>query len=273
MNSPLSSLSMFSSYVWCAGLVSLEMRKRLQYRFEFWLEALIGSLGKFVLAYVVWLAIFSESSSSVIAGYSLNDMIAYYLVGVVVNYILTPDWCVLSEQVYRGEFSKYLLYPVSFRAYFFSQYLGKCLAASLQSFFLLISCLYFMDFSLLSLGASVITLGVAAGLFFATNFLVEMIVFWVDHVWSLVVSLNFVTMMLGGLLMPLDTFPGWASFLTKLLPFNGMVALPIATLTGRISMEAWLCQIAIAVLWLLFFNWLIARLWSKAKFKYAGVGI
>lgn len=263
----------FSRYAWCLNLVSLQLRKKLQYRFEFWLEALLGSLGKFFLAYIVWVNIFAESGSSVIAGYTLSDMIAYYLIGVVINYILAPDWCVLSEQVYRGEFSKYLLYPVSFRAYFFSQYLGKCLAASMQSSLLLIGCLYFMDFSLLSLGVSVITLGVAAGLFFATNFLVEMIVFWVDHVWSLVVSLHFVTMMLGGLLMPLETFPYWASWLTKLLPFNGMVALPIATLTGRISMDAWLYQITIAAAWLIFFNWLIARVWNKAKFKYAGVGI
>lgn len=108
------------------------------------------------------------------------------------------------------------------------------------------------------------------------NFLVQAVFatlsFWLDKtdglfgVWFAAWSL------LSGYIAPLDTFPGWARDVLVVLPFRGMLGLPVEILGSFLSPADALPQIGLQVFWIAVMGFLLATLWSAGIRRYGAFG-
>ena len=118
-----------------------------------------------------------------------------------------------------------------------------------------------------------VTVILASYTYFVMATSLEMMAFFVDNVWSLLIMLRYVIFLLGGALIPLDFYPEWAQEILSYLPFSGFLNLPINTLSGSIELTVWLKQMGILALWAVFFSVISRRIWKIGTKQYTGVGI
>ena len=117
---------------------------------------------------------------------------------------------------------------------------------------------------------------VSLALAWAINFLVQAIFatfsFWVDKtdglfgVWFAAWSL------LSGYIAPLATFPGWAREILVLLPFRGMLGLPVEILGSFLTPADALPQVGLQIAWVVVLTGLLSFTWSRGVRRYGAFG-
>ena len=92
------------------SVLSVEARKLMSYRADFWANTLLGTLSQFALAWILWAAILNEPGETV-EGYTLEGIVMYYalvlLLGKLVSGPQNPTD--ISQEIYDGSLSRYLL--------------------------------------------------------------------------------------------------------------------------------------------------------------------
>ena len=100
-------------------IASMEARRRMSYRVDFWLSALVGFAAQFGVVYFLWQAMFEESGSTVMGGYTFDSMIFYYVViflfGKIVRGVEFDNH--ISQDIYEGGLNRYLVFPTSYFAF------------------------------------------------------------------------------------------------------------------------------------------------------------
>lgn len=259
---------------------SVETRKLMSYRADFWFNTLVGSAAQFVLAYSLWAAILSEPGQTV-EGYSLDGIVLYYVLVILLGRLVSgpQNPTDLAQEVYDGTLSRYLLYPANYFAIKYAQRTGLLVPSLVQA--VALGAIYFL-FVPLPEGISITPLQVAMGLgsialanllYFSLMALVQLVAFWADNVWSLVVMTVFVSRLLGGSWIPLDTFPSAVRPWLRALPFEYLFGFPIDTIMGRVEPSDWLTGCAIALAWILGLGFATRLVWRRGMLQYTGVGI
>ncbi|MGH7163473.1 MAG: ABC transporter permease [Planctomycetota bacterium] len=261
--------------------MSVEARKRMSYRADFWITAVAGFAAEFGVAWFLWRAVFAATGESTIGGYSRDGMVLYYVAVTLLGKLVRgPEYeGVISQDIYDGGLSRYLLYPASYFAFKYAQLLGALLPAFLQ--FVLFGVWFPLFMGApddVSLSAASLAMGFGATL--AANLLhflltvpIQAVAFWADNVWSLSVALRFVAGLLGGSLLPLSVFSPWARDALAWLPFPLLFDFPANSLLGRLSPEAWARGMALAGLWAVVFAALGRAVWRRGDLRYTGVGM
>ncbi len=273
----------FRDFGYLQKVASLELRKRLQYRFDFWITTLGSAFGQLLLSIAIWSAIYTESNLAEIGGYTFHRMVLYYLVTSLVATAIAPSFVVVADQIYRGELSKYLLYPVSVYWYHFAQHIGKVVVTLLQGSIPIILFLLCYgvtikenvsaESGLLWAVMSITSVLCSIVLLFTVTYLLELIAFWADAVWALVSIHSFVAAALGGALLPLSVFPqDWIPVL-KMLPFASIYWFPTQTILGYVSLQEWVFHLFVAATWVSVYGIVIHYLWRSGCRRYTGVGI
>jgi ABC-type uncharacterized transport system permease subunit len=182
-----------------------------------------------------------------------------------------------SGEIYDGGLTRYLLYPIS---YFRIKYAGNLAQATVYLVQMLaILGLYLIGFgrpagmSAASMLQGLAALWASATLCFFLSAAVEMAAFWADNVWSLWVLVRMAASLLGGGMIPLAFFPGWARAALAWLPFGRMIDFPIRCLLGRVGWAEWLAGLAGALAWAALLGAATAVAWRRGLRSYAGVGI
>ncbi len=262
-------------------VVGVEARRRMAYRADFWLQAFAVFGAEVALAWFLWRALFSESGAAFIAGWDLETTVCYYVGAILVAKLVRGndvDTDSVSNDIYEGALNRYALYPASYFGLKYAQRTGALLPAAVQ--FVLFGGL--AAFLLHGTGVHVTAASVAMGvvsiavgnlLYLLMTWPLHALAFWADNVWSLLVALRFVSGILGGLMLPLGTFPAWSRPVVDALPFRQCFAAPIETLLGRVAPQAWLGNLAVAAAWAAGF-WLVGRIvFRRGEVRYSGIGI
>jgi ABC-2 type transport system permease protein len=261
---------------WRRSVVSMELRKILAYRTDFWVIFLGQTLIFLLIARALWESIFRAQGVSEMNGFTLPMMTLYYLAAPVGNKILQGEnMGFLSREIYDGSLTRYLLFPLSVFQYKLLTYLTHSLFYCLQL------ALLTLILSLLS-GVSVnpVDTGLALGLFLLGSFcylgmamLVELLALWADNIWSLSVMLRFFASFFGGGFVPLTFFPMWGQEILRFTPFPYLLSLPIRTLLSQTSgLEIGVGALMILA-WGLVFHLGVRLLWVRGQKSYSGVGI
>lgn len=265
---------------WAVAVLTLEVRKFLAYRAEFWLGFVGNVLAQFAIAYFLWRAIYESRGASEMAGFSFPELMLYYILAPLVSRVVSgSEMGFLSQDIYEGSLSRYLLYPIPLFGFKYASHLATSCIALLQFFpALFLALLLLPPEAAPRLSAASVALGLFAAflatfLFFALAALIELIAFWADNVWSLAVLLRMAWSLLGGAMVPLEFFPAWAQAVLRFSPFPYMLHFPVRTLTGHIAGADFLRGCVLTVLWGLFFLGLCRFLWHRGLRHYAGVGI
>ena len=262
-------------------ILSLEARKSMSYRVDFWINAAAGVVVGIVIPYCLWKAVFAATGRETIAGFEFESLLFYYVVVTLVAKVVQgPNYRQLvSTDIYEGELNKYLVYPTSYFAFKLAQQLGSTLPVLVQLVVFGLGFTLVLDLpadALLgpsTLAASALSVLAAHLLFFALVTPLQLIAFWADNVWSLSVTLHLVSALFGGLMVPVRLFPEWAQELLLWTPFPYLFAYPVEMLLGRMSWAEWGSGFAVVAVWLTIAGAISCAIWRRGQLRYSGVGI
>jgi ABC-2 type transport system permease protein len=265
---------------WTTQVYLSEIRKILAYRLDFWVQLVFSIFAHLGTAFFLWRAVFEYQEIETLRGYSLLGLMFYHLMIPSVNrMIYGPGLGNVAHEIYDGSLTRYLVYPVWFFGFKYVQYLANATVFAVQFVFtiVLFAVLFGVPADIAFTPQSVVmgfgAIVVAGLVAFALSTAVEMIAFWADNVWSLLVMIRFSVSLLGGAMIPLAFFPERFREILYLLPFSALAALPIESFLGKLSVGEWLVRMSVAGVWGVVFVAAAQVVWSRGKYKYTGVGI
>jgi ABC-2 type transport system permease protein len=268
------------SFSWTLHVFSLELRKIFTYRVNFWLSFLLQIVTELAVAYFLWKAVFEANHVDSMNGFSFYGILYYYLFGSFCSRIIQdPNNGDISGEIYQGGLTRYLLYPLSFFLYKFVTAFSAQVVALVQMVACLFIAIWFWKLpSDQSISVSSVLLGSATCLFagyvyFALSSCLEMVAFWQDAVWNLLVIFRFSGNLLGGLMIPLSFFPHWGKVIVDFTPFPYLYAFPIRCFLGQVGTEEWVHSIIILSGWAAISTVLSRLVWGRGLKFYSGVGI
>ncbi|MBL8066062.1 MAG: ABC-2 family transporter protein [Chthonomonadaceae bacterium] len=225
---------------------------------------------------LVWLA---ASRTGLISGYSLNDIVTYYLAilglgGFIVCHFMWD----ISWEIKDGTFSAHVLRPVSYLHFILVRNLSWRLVRSglfLPAFALIVAGYWkYVSLSTVYLGWEFwvsVLLGHFVSVLFVTAF--AMIALLTQEAQS-IFELYYIPMLfLSGQLFPVDLFPKWAQNLAHVFPFYYTTGVPAEILVGRLSPEDSHMALAVQVGWIAVSYALYRILWRIGMRHYTGVGM
>ena len=262
-------------------IVTTEARKLMSYRADFWLSSIVGLVAGIVIPYFLWSAIFEESGKTQIGEYTFEAMLTYYVIVVLVGRLVQgPDLMTgLANDVYQGELSRYLVYPLRYLPFKYAQHLGASFPGVIQLAVFGTAFTLFLtppDELTITPGSALrCALSILLGnlLYFLMTFPLQAVAFWADNVWSLIVLLRFVCSFFGGLFIPLTLFPAEAANVLHFTPFPYLYSFPVRTLIGAVSPLEWLTGVGVCLLWSLGVLAVGRGVWRRGELEYSGVGI
>ena len=261
-------------------IVGLEARTRMSYRVDFWIQTfvvLVIQLG--VYLFLTW-AIFAEAGAEVVRGFTQGEMVRYFVAIMLLGKLVTGAEFenAVANEIYQGGLTRYLLFPRPYLPFQYARSLGGQVSTGVQVLLFGAGALALLGPGELSLDAPTLArtaASLAAGnvLYFLLRLPLEMVAFWHDNVWSLVVLLRNGARLLGGGMIPLALFPDAAQPALAWLPFRHMFAVPVGTFLGRVPPEAWARELAAAIGWIVVLALINAVVWRRGTRRYTGVGI
>jgi ABC-2 type transport system permease protein len=264
---------------WWPHVVSLEFRKILVFRTEFWVTFLGQALVQLVIARSLWSAIFEEQKVSEMNGFTLPMLTLYYVIVPIGSRILTGENIgFLSREIYEGTFTRYLLYPLSWFQYKTLTYFSYSLFYALQLVVFFLGYKLFLAGGITAQEFGNLLLGI--GLFLLSSLMyllmsvaVELLSLWADNIWSLMVMLRFFSNFLGGALIPLAFFPEKAQLILSYTPFPNLVSLPARTIMGLTDSREIFHGLLVIAVWGVILAMVVHLMWKKGQKHYSGVGI
>jgi len=213
-------------------------------------------------------------------GFTLPDMALYYLlVPLIERAVMGMEMNHISGEIYDGTLTRFLLYPVSFFRFKYVSSLAQSAVyagqmAVLTGLFLLIFGIPpAFHFTFLSLFLSLLAMGASTLLYFAMSACLEMIAFWADNVWSIMVLNRMVLHFLGGGLLPLAFFPENLQVFLKFTPFPYFVSFPLRLLMGGLPPGDIPSGFGVLAFWTVAFSLGALWIWRRGSRQYSGVGI
>jgi ABC-2 type transport system permease protein len=262
------------------SIFKMELKRLITYRFEFWIQIIVGTAVNLCLVFFFWKAVFEARGTAQIGEYDFKSLMFYYLLMFGLERVVRgQDFGYLSQDIYNGNLSRYLIYPLSVFTY-------KATLSAAQSLFclfqlLLLIALFFgvwgvptlFSISPLSSLQTLFTLALAFYLHFLIATSLELVAFWMDQVWSLAVMLRFIASFMGGVYLPITFFPEGLKAISPYLPFYYFYNFPTQVWFGKVSPEQFIFGFSVLAFWIFTFHLINALLWNKGIKNYAGVGI
>jgi ABC-2 type transport system permease protein len=265
---------------WMRQTFTLELRKALTYRVDFWVNFVVQTAVELGIAYFLWGAIFAAKGVDQIGGYTFRAMMIYYfLVPVVSRVLRATEGPVVANDIYEGSLNRYLVYPVSFFGYKYMGYLAQALISIAQLSLALVAFLWIFGIpGELSMSLGSVIQGLASALFAGTLYftlvvLLDLSAFWMENIWSLQVMLRSALQFLGGAMIPLSLMPQTLQKVLAFLPFQYLVSFPVRTMMGRVTQDEWFFGMGMIGAWLFVGATIVAMIWRSGLRRYTGVGM
>ena len=264
-----------------AQVVSLEARTKFSYRVDFWINAILSFGVEMLVAWYMWAAIFEASGAQEIGGRTFPAMVLYYITVLLIGrFAGGRDFeGTVQGDIYEGGLNRYLVLPVAYRPYKYAQSIGKLVPVAVQVGVFAVVSVWLFDVAgeaKVSAGSVAMAVGavlVANLLHFFMLFPLQIVAFWADNVWSLMVAHRFLSGILGGKMLPLAMFPVWALPVLEYLPFRFFFDFPARVLLGEIGLVEWALGMALGLGWCAVFAVIGHWIWRRGLHQYSGVGI
>ncbi len=285
LRTPRSALAASIRAWWTILRISLE--ERLVYRGDFMLGTLMRFL-PFVTQIFLWTAVFNAVSKTTIAGYTRDDMIAYYLLSNVARAFSSMPALAggISRSILDGSIKKYLIQPVDMIGFLF---LGR-MAHKLVYYSMAIlpyALVFFLCRGFFADGwpephiiaAFVWSLLMAFVMGFFLDALIGMIGFWFLEVNSLLFIYMLLNFFLSGHMFPINMlnavpigFGISAGDVVAYLPFQYLAYFPAAVFLKKVTGAALVRGLGIEMAWIVFFIFLCRYLFRRGLKRYSAFG-
>ena len=263
---------------WTILRTSLE--ERLVYRADFALGTLMRFL-PIVTQILLWKAIFDASGRDHIAGFSYDNIVAYYLLVTISRAFSSMPTLAsgIALEIRNGEIKKYLTQPIDLLSFL----LAKRIAWKVVYYVVAI-----IPFALVfylcrgffpegwpdppTLAAYVLSLVLAFMLGFYLEATIGMIGFWFLEVSSLLFVYMLVNFLFSGHMFPLDFLPGAWQPIFKVVPLQYLGYFPVAVFLGKVEGAALYQGLAIQFAWVIVFYVLARAGYYFGVNRYSGFG-
>lgn len=243
-------------------ILRISIAERLVYRVDFALGTLMRFL-PIVTQIFLWGAIFQgmTSGSKTIAGYTNQEMIAYYLLTMLGRALSSMPGLAggIARDIRDGTVKKYLLQPVDMLGFLLmSRIAHKLVYYGVAVFpFVLVFWLcrgYFSGWpdllTMLAFFASLL-MGFLLGFFLEAT--LGMIGFWFLEVSSLLFVYMLVSYFFSGQMFPPEIMPSYWPTVMKVIPLQYLAYFPAAVFLHKVSGAELAWGLAIEVFWVVFF--------------------
>lgn len=261
------------------AVFSIGLQNTFVYRWNFLLRSLFALIPLFGTVFV-WRSIYGGTSGQ-IAGYDFGEMVFYFLIVLLVDNLITPtedEWQIAAE-IREGQLSSFLLKPFDFLAYRSCIFVGSRLLYTVVTLLPVVAVFWwFREYLHWPAHAYtwlwfVISLVMAGAIQFLIAYSLAMLAFWILEISTVVFILYSFEYFLSGKLFPLDTVPGAAGTVLRLLPFPYELYFPVAVLMEKIQGPQLWSGLTIQAIWVLLCFLLARGLWSAGVRRYEAVGI
>lgn len=259
-------------------VINIGIQNTLVYRFNFLLRSVVGLIPLFATI-SLWRAIFAGQEKD-IAGYSLTEMISYYLVVTIVDTLTAvseDDWQIAAD-IKDGNISQFLLKPIDYLRYRLCLFLAGRIVYTIVAFlpvalFILTQRRYFMlppDWP--TFGLFALSVALTACLQFFLSYTLALLAFWLLEVSTIIFIVFAFEYIAGGHLFPLDILPPLLSKILFFTPFPYQLFFPVSIYVGKVTGSALVHGLVVQALWVLA-SYVLARVvWSRGLRKYSAVG-
>ncbi|OGF25934.1 hypothetical protein A2227_05530 [Candidatus Falkowbacteria bacterium RIFOXYA2_FULL_47_19] len=236
---------------------------------------LISESFSFGVLFYIWFSVYGGGGR--IGDYTLGFMIFYYALGKIAGFLIEDYGVayVLAEAISEGEFTNFLLKPVSIIKQEFSRYLGNFVYHLTVFSVIILAMLFYIlkQFGGLKLLAFLLLSTNSALIFFFIFFLIGAMAFFFQRIQGLSFLLSLVSIFLAGKYVPLDVLPGAFYRVAGVLPFQYISFIPIMVFKGALD-PAWIMrQYLTGLIWILILYVLTKIVLIKGIKKYEAIGI
>jgi ABC-2 type transport system permease protein len=215
------------------AVMQVSIANNLAYIMEVLFRALFMIVVVFVLSQL-WKTTFSTRGTKLISGFSMHTMIWYLVCAETLALSLPPLAKRIDQEVRSGQLAYLLGRPCSYIFYNFAQYLGERLVRLFINALVGITLAFLVagvpDWNWIGLLACPVAIFLALCIDFVAYFSIGLLAFWTEETQSFVLIFNRLTLVLGGVLAPLEIFPQPLRAIAQALPFSAILYGPARTL-------------------------------------------
>jgi ABC-2 type transport system permease protein len=201
----------------------------------------------------LWRATYSAVGAATIGGLSFADTLWYLVMTETIELSRARFANQMSDEVKDGSIAYTLGRPYNYLLYHWSYGLGDTLlrlAINFTAGTLLVTAMVGpMPLSPIYALPMLVTLMLAMALNFCIQGLIGLCAFFTEDVQSIQIIYQKFLFILGGMLIPLDFFPGWLKDVSLILPFNYLMYAP-ARLFVQFDWARWVNVVTMQVVWL-----------------------
>jgi ABC-2 type transport system permease protein len=259
-------------------VINIGIQNTLVYRVNFLFRAVFGLI-PLIAIISLWRAVYAGKGEDV-AGYSLAQMISYYLVVTIVDALTAvaeDDWQIAAD-IKDGNISQFMLKPIDYLTYRLCIFgAGRIIYTAVAlvpvALFIWFQRQYFVfpphAETWFWFGLSLI---LTALLQFLLSFTMALLAFWMTEVSTLIFILFAFEYLAGGHLFPLDILPPALAKALFFTPFPYQLFFPVSIFVGKISGNELYQGLATQAAWVLVAYGLARLVWFRGVRKYSAVG-
>ncbi len=272
--------------IWWTMLV-ISIEERLVYRGDFALGTLMRFL-PIVTQVFLWTAVYSAASRDTIAGYTRNDIIAYYLLTMVARAFSSMPGLAggISRSIRDGSIKKFLVQPVDYIAFLLaSRVAHKLVYYAVAVIPFAVVFWIFADFfppvpSADTIAVFVLSLVLSFLIGFFMEATLGMLGFWFMEVSSIIFGYMLVQYFLSGHMFPIDMLSDVPTGISgvmladvvKLLPFHFTAYFPAAVWLGKIEGAELTRLLLVEVAWVIIMIVACRIAWAHGTWRYSAFG-
>src|SRR5215470_19702032 len=215
------------------AVLQVSIASNLAYVMEVFFRALLLVVLVFILSQL-WRTTFSARGTKILSGFSISVMVWYLVAAEAIAMSLPALTRRIDQEVRSGQLAYLLGRPCNYVLYHFSQYLGERLVrlamnAAVGSMLALLL-VGPPHFTWMGLAAWPLVAFLALGIDFVAYATIGLFAFWTENTESFSLIFSRLTLVLGGVLAPLEIFPQPLRSIAQALPFSTILYGPARVL-------------------------------------------
>ena len=254
---------------------SAGVKMELSYRAQVVMWIIISFVEAFFILFL-YRAIYDNSPSGVINGFTYDDMVLYMITSFVFSFVMgggDTSYNIYTD-IREGTIANTLTKPVSYRMRHLSTYLGMVALDTVIIMLPMLGITYTVFFAIGLMKARFWTFLINLIFFLAftviacfindaISYFVGMLVFFTDHLFGLNMARSTLQNFLGGKMIPL-AYMGALGTVFSYTPFAFLNSVPVLTLMGKVEISQTIVYLLVALAWLL-----VIELVNHLIFSYA----
>lgn len=266
-------LNQFKRY---RGFIKAGMLDTFAYKFQIY-GWLLGDIFSLIVICILWIAIYDQSTETIINGMSFKQMITYVVNVHIISQLVFCSQSFFTEgsDIREGNIAINLTKPINYRYKLLSQTIGTFFSNFLMLFlplYIIATLILYFGFGcdlpqwyniLFFLLSAILSMLI----YDSINFTIGQAAFFTGSLFGIMMIKDTIISFLAGSLIPLNFLPSWIQITLRILPFSSSLETPTLILLNYYSPLDSLIRILIQLAWVFVLE-IFVNLLNKGMIKH-----